>query len=157
MRRFHPVAHAGANADSGSDSGLSAGRAVFELRTDFEQHLIGKPSRLVACRRCKQGRQHARTQRIHVGGDGVFDLARIVTAAKQFGMRARNEGVGNRFVETARGKCPADGAGAPLRGRERGMRHGARPRHGRGRHFVKPVDAHHFLNKVGRTGHIAAP
>ena len=106
---------------------LRFGHAAFELRADLEQHQIVEAARLIALRRCEQRRQHARAQRIEIGGDRIFQLARIVAAAEQFGLRARDEGEIDRLVEAARGQRAAHDARAALRRRQRRL---ARPRCG---------------------------
>ena len=109
MRGFaSSCACAVADADAGGDMVLRFRHAAFELRADLEQHQIVETARLVALRRRQQRRQHARPHRIQIGGDGIFELARIVAAAEQFGVGARNEAEIDRLVEAAR--SPACGA-----------------------------------------------
>ena len=113
--------------------------AALEGRADLEQHQIVKAARLIARRRRQQRRQQRGPQRIEIGGDGIFELARVVAAAEQRGVGARDEGKADRLVEAARGqRCGARcgrGAGpasAPA-ARWRAAATAAPTAHGRGR------------------------
>ena len=105
-----PVALAVAGADAGGDGLLRAGHAAVEGGADLEQQQVGEAARGVARRGRQQRRQQRRAQRIEIGGDGIGQLARIIAAAEQRGLVARDEAEADALVEAARGNGAARGA-----------------------------------------------
>ena len=76
-------------------SAASPGMPLSKRGADLEQHQVGEAARRIARGRRQQRRQQRWAQRIEIGGDGVLKLARIVAAAEQCGLRARDEGEGD--------------------------------------------------------------
>ncbi len=125
---FCPGARAIAEPDAGGDIHLRARHAARELGADLEQHQFVEAARLVVLRRRQQRRQQARAHGVELGGDGILHLPRIVAAAEQFRVGARNKGERNSFVEAARGQRPAHnaGCGAAMASVSGALRHGGR-------------------------------
>ena len=126
MRGFRPAANAGADTNAGGDVRLRAGHAAFELRADFGQN--GNPRnsarRLRGAAASSDGNTLGRSAS-RSDGDGIFQLPRVIAATEELRLRARDEGIGNRFAEAARRQRAPNKTALLLLRRQ----HGLAPRH----------------------------